>query len=219
MPYRTPTCHPRPATRPSHPLHFRAHCFKRNGWRSSLYVYVLFSFVRWHAKLDAYIPLASRILLPWLLSTRPPLSLTPLFTLRLSNFRTRSSTVRPNSRSGHCIPSGLVSSPPVFGSLPTNVVTRHTPSPSLSTIPSAGSCTLRTHFHKSLSPSGLLTAHQSRSSIPLMAYYSRQTPRFHRSFGSGPGLRSQDSFLPRPPSSRSCPRGSSGCIHQQEGYG
>ena len=218
MPSRTPTCHPRPAICVSHPPYFRAHCFKRNGWRSSLYVYVSLSFVCWHAKFDAYMPPASRILLPWLLSTRLPLSLMPLSTQRLYDFHTRSSTARPSLRSGHYIPSGLASYAPVFGSLPTNVVTRPIPSPSLSIILSAGSCTLRTYFHRSSFPSGSLTVHQSRSSIPLLAYHTWETPRFHRAPNSGSGLRPQDSFLPRPSSLRFCPRGSSGCFRQQEGY-
>ena len=163
-------------------------------------------------------PPASRILLPWLLSTRLPLSLMPLSTQRLYDFHTRSSTARPSLRSGHYIPSGLASYAPVFGSLPTNVVTRPIPSPSLSTTPSAGPCTLRTYFHRSSFPSGSLTVHQSRSSIPLLAYHTWETPRFHRAPNSGSGLRPQDSFLPRPSSLRFCPRGSSGCFRQQEGY-
>ena len=164
-------------------------------------------------------PPESRISLPWLLSTRPLLFSTPVSTLKLSNSHTRSSTAPQNLRFGLHIPSGLVSLPPVFGSLPTNVVTRPTPSPSSSTTPSVGSSTPGMYLHRSFSPHQVaLIFRQSRSSIPFLAYYTWQTPRFHRSFDSGSSLRSQDSLLPPSPSLRSCPRGSSGCFDQPEGH-
>ena len=146
-----PTCHLCPTTPPSHSFLFRAHCFKRNGWRSSLYVSVSFSYVRCHVKFDAHAP-ALRILLPWLLSIRLPLFSMPVFTRRLFNSHTQSFTVPPNLGSGLSIPSGLVSSPPVFGSSPTNAVTRPTPSPSLSTMPSVGSFTLGVYLYRPFSP-------------------------------------------------------------------
>lgn len=135
----------------SHPFCHRAHCFKRNGWRSSLYVCVSFSFVRWHTKSNAYIPPVSQILPPWLLSTRLLLSSMPTSILKSSISHTRSFTAPQNSRFGLYIPSGLVSSPPAFGLLPMNVVTRPTPSPSWSTTPLAGSFIPGMRFHRSYS--------------------------------------------------------------------
>lgn len=175
---------------------FRAHCFKRNGWRSSLYLCVSLCAVRCHVKFDAYIPPASRILLLWPLSTRPPLSSMPVSTLTSFSSQSQSFTAPQNSLSGLYTPSGLVSSLPGFGSSPTNVATRPSLSPNWSITPSVGSSTPRMSLPR-FTLAVALIIRQSRSSISLVAYFACQASCFHRSPDPRSALRSKVSFLPR----------------------